>query len=180
MTETITDDKYYEDHAALLGYVTLAWNDCHYVVLWIFHTLSGVSWGKACAIFFAQNSDHNRRGITLALMKEVLNTNNDEPMREKGTELLNQLTKLAVERNLATHTMWATVMPQREIQPHPALPRHKKLKEDFKSQFSNLTTNLRKLLRGLMLFDAALRVHLESSRARAQENVAAPESGNGP
>src|SRR5262245_9976843 len=47
------DDKYYEEHAALLGHVTLAWNDCHSIVLSIFHTLAGVSWENAYAIFLA-------------------------------------------------------------------------------------------------------------------------------
>ena len=41
-------------------------------------------------------------------MKEALNTKNDELMLEKGTELLDNLTNLAVELNLATHTMWAS------------------------------------------------------------------------
>ena len=41
MTEPVTEDDYYEEHAALLGHVTLAWNDCQYMVLSIFHTLSG-------------------------------------------------------------------------------------------------------------------------------------------
>ena len=184
MTDTVI-----EEHAALLGRVTLAWNDCHYMVLWIFHTLSGVSWEKACATFFEQNSDHNRRGITLTRMKEALNTKNDELMLEKGTELLDNLTNLAVERNLATHTMWAsapihtmwtTGTPKNEIRPHPAVPRPKNLEEDFKSQFTSLTTKLGSLLRELVLYENALAVHLEITRARAQENVAALESGNGP
>jgi hypothetical protein len=81
---TVTDDEYYAKHAALLGRVTLAWNDCHYMVLCIFCTLSCDSWTKACATFFEQNSDHNRRGITLTRMKKVLNTKNDELMQEKG------------------------------------------------------------------------------------------------
>jgi hypothetical protein len=177
---TITDDEYYEQHAALLGRVTLAWNDCHYMVLWIFRTVSGLSWSKACDSFLAQKTDHNRRGITLRLMKEVLNTRNDDQMRERGTQLLDQLGKLADERNLATHTIWASVMPDREVRPHPALPRSEKLKDDFKSQFSHLTTKLRDLAGELMQYESGLHVHLETSRARAQENVARLESGNGP
>jgi hypothetical protein len=180
-----TQGKYLEDHAALLGHVTIAWNDCHYMVLSIFHTLSGVSWETAYAIFLALKSDHDRREITLALMKEVLDTNNDQPMREWGTRLLGQLSALAGERNLATHTMWATVINmkregQPEVRPNPSLPQPKNLKVDFGSQFSNLTTSLRNLFRELLDYDPALRVHLKSSRARPQENVAALESGNGP
>jgi len=57
---TVADDKYYEEHAALLGRVTLAWSDCHHIVLSVFHTLSGVSWEKAYAIFLALRSDRAR------------------------------------------------------------------------------------------------------------------------
>jgi hypothetical protein len=170
MTGIGTQEKYFEDHAALLGHVTIAWNDCHYMVLSIFHTLSGVTWEMAYAIFLALKSDHDRREITLALMKEVLSTNNDQPMREWGTRLLGQLAGLAGERNLATHTMWVTVKHEgqpEEVRPNPALPQPKKLKVDFRSQFSNLTTSLRNLFRELLDYDPALRVHLESSRTRA-------------
>src|SRR5215471_18397682 len=162
----VSEDKYYEEHAALLGHVTLAWNDCHYMVLVIFHTLSGDSWERACATFCEQNSDHNRRGITRTLMKKVLRTKNDEPMREKTTELLDKLDKLAVERNLATHTIWRQVMPEGQVQPHPALPRSKELQEDFKSQFSRLTADLRHLLRELQRYEGGLAVHLDVTGKR--------------
>jgi hypothetical protein len=160
----VSEDKYYEEHAALLGHVTLAWNDCHYMVLVIFHTLSGDGWERASATFFEQNSDHNRRAITRTLIKEVLNTKNDEPMREKTTELLDRLDRLAVERNLATHTIWRQVMPEGQVQPHPALPRSKELQEDFRSQFSRLTADLRHLLRELQVYEGGLQVHLEQTR----------------
>ena len=84
MTEPITDEKFYNEHAALLGHVALAWNDCHSVVLSIFHTLSGVSWPNASSIFLALKSDHDRRETTLALMDQVLNTANDRPIRDQG------------------------------------------------------------------------------------------------
>jgi hypothetical protein len=58
--------------------------------------------------------------------------------------------------------MWVTVMRQRKISPHPDLPKPPKhLKEDFKSQFSKLTTNLRDLFRELLLHHSALLVRLE-------------------
>ena len=169
MTGTVTDEKYYEDHAALLGLVTLAWNDCHYFVLSIFHTLSGVSREKAYAIFLALKSDHDRREITLALMKTVLDTDNDEHMREQGTRLLGQLGALAGERNLATHTMWITMMPEREVKPHPYLPPPKNLKDDFKTQFSELRTNLRKLFSELVKYDFAVRHYLLVERGAARQ-----------
>jgi len=157
----ITDDEYYSEYAALLGRVTLAWNDCHSMVLLIFHTLSSLSWTRAHSTFLALKSDHDRREITLELMKEVLSTDNDKSIRELGTQLLGQLAGMAGERNLATHTMWVTVMPRREIKPQPDLPRPKNLKEDFRTQFSTLTTDLQQLFRVLLQFNAALCIHLE-------------------
>jgi hypothetical protein len=47
MTEPVTDENFYNETAPLLGHVALAWNDCHSVVLSIFHTLSGVNWRNA-------------------------------------------------------------------------------------------------------------------------------------
>ena len=75
--------------------------------------------------------------------------------------------------------MWTTGTPKNEIWPHPAVPRPKNLEEDFKSQFTSLTMKLGSLLRELVLYENALAVHLEITRARAQEKVAALESGNG-
>jgi hypothetical protein len=187
MTATVSDNKLYEDHAALLGRVTLEWNNCHLMILRIYHTLSGADWDKACAEYFEQNSDHNRRGITQTRIKEVLNTKNDEPMREKGKQLLDSLEKLSDERNLATHTMWAMVPThtmwtigtlKNEVRPHPAVPLPEKLEEDFESQFRSLTTKLRSLLRELQLYESGLAVHLEISRARAQENVTSLDAGS--
>jgi len=157
-----------QDRGELLGHVALAWNDCHSVVLSIFHTLSGVSWQNASSIFLALKSDHDRRETTLALMDQVLSTDNDRTIREWGTQLLGQLGNLGYEGTVATHTMWVTVMRQRKISPNPDLPKPPKhLKEDFKSQFSKLTTNLRDLFRELLLHHSALRVHLEQRKQPA-------------
>jgi hypothetical protein len=94
MTGTITEEDFYNEHATLLGHVALAWNDCHSVVLSIFHTLSGVSWRNASSIFLALKSDHDRRETTLALMDQVLNTDDDRSIRDQGTQLLGQLGNL--------------------------------------------------------------------------------------
>ena len=162
MTEPVTDENFYNENAPLLGHLALAWNDCHSVVLSIFHTLSGVNWRNASSIFLALKSDHDRRETTLALMDQVLNTDNDRSIRDQGTQLLGQLGNLGYEGTVATHTMWVTVMRQRKVSPHPDLPEPPKhLKEDFKSQFSKLTTDLRDLFHELLLHHSALRVHLE-------------------
>jgi hypothetical protein len=161
MSDTDDEDRFYNEHAALLGHVTLAWNDCQSMVMDIFHRSSGMDWDKSTAVFLALKSDQSQRDITVALLKSVLNREADSGMCELGTSLVGRLGTLAGERNAATHTMWVTVNPSRRIEPHPAIPRPKNLKANFKDQFENLTTNLRKLFRDLLKFQAALRVHLE-------------------
>jgi hypothetical protein len=150
----------------MLGRVTLVWNDCHSAVFTIFHDLSGMTWENSQAVFFSLQADQAQRRMTRALMRQVLASENDQPMLEHGEKLLKNLDDLAKERNVATHTMWAVLMPDREITPHPSMPRSSRLQKDFKTQFEKLTMKLAKLLRALIQFNAALSVHLGSIRDR--------------
>jgi hypothetical protein len=169
MDDTNDEDRFYNEHAALLGHVTLAWNDCQSMVMQIFHTLSGTSWVQSTSVFLSLKSDQSQRDITIALLLAVLDRAGDDPIRQLGTSLVGQLGSLAGERNAATHTMWITVMPSRKVEPHPAIPKPKMLKPDFKSQFENLTQKLRKLFRELLNYDAALRLHLEQTRKNSKK-----------
>jgi hypothetical protein len=169
MNDADDEDRFYNEHAALLGHVTLAWNDCQSMVMQIFHTLSGTSWAQSTSVFLALKSDQSQRDITVALLLAVLNRADDDGMRQLGTSLVGQLGSLAGERNAATHTMWITVMPSRRVEPHPAIPKRKMLKPDFKSQFEELTQKLRKLFREFLSYDAALRVHLEQTRKSGEK-----------
>jgi hypothetical protein len=170
MGDTDDEDRFYNEHAALLGHVTLAWNDCQSMVMQIFHTLSGTSWGQSTSVFLALKSDQSQRDITIALLLAVLDRAEDDGMRQLGTSLVGQLGALAGERNAATHTMWITVMPSRKVQPHPAIPKRKALQPDFKSQFENLTQNLRNLFRKFLNYEAGLRVHLEQTRKNGENS----------
>jgi hypothetical protein len=169
---TISEEDYQREHAALLGRVTLAWNDCHYAVFNIFYDLSGMTWEQSQAVFFSLKADRAQRQATIALMKEVLASENDQGMFVAGKNLLNKLDGLADERNIATHTMWVVMMPQREIVPHPHMRHHANLKEDFRTQFDNLSTKLGELARDLLYFDATLRAHLDSIAERAARTAA--------
>ena len=91
---------------------------------------------------------------------------------ELGKNLLNKLDSLADERNLATHTMWAVLMPEREITPHPLMRHHTLLKKDFRAQFEGLTTRLAELTVDLFQFGDALHVHLDSIVERAARTAA--------
>ena len=113
-------------------------------------------------------------------MDQVLNTANDRPIRDQGAQLLGQLGNLGYEGTVATHTMWVTVIRQRKVSPQPDLPEPPKhLKEDFKSQFSKLTTDLRGLFRELLLHHSALRVHLEQRNRHSATAEHEDETANG-
>jgi hypothetical protein len=156
----ITEDEYHTRHAALIGGVSLAWNDVHSMVLFIFADLSGMPWERAEAVYFALKADQAQRDITIALIQTVLASENDRPLRELGSKLMGQIGGLAGDRNLANHAMWVTMHPSREIVPHPYVSRSKLVKEDYEAQFSVLTQRLRKLFRELLDFRSAVRVHL--------------------
>jgi hypothetical protein len=154
------EEQYYHDHAAMLGHVSLAWNDCHFMVFNIFHTLSGMAWMQAQAVFFALKADQAQRDITAALLQSALGTPSGAAILERGTQLLGQIGGLAGERNAATHTMWATLMPDRKVAPTPMIIPPKTLKEDFSAQFEHLRVRLRKLFIDLVKYHGELAVHL--------------------
>src|SRR4051794_25955931 len=101
MDDNDDEDRFYNEHAALLGHVTLAWNDCQSMIMQIFHTLSGTTWGHSSAVFLALKSDQSQRDITIALLRAVLDRADDDAMRQHGTSLVSQLGNFAGERNAA-------------------------------------------------------------------------------
>jgi hypothetical protein len=155
------DPTYYTEHAASIGRVTIAWNECQETVFHIFFLLSGMTWENAQAVFFALKSDATQREITIALLPASLATTNDEALRKKLTCLLNTLGRLSGQRNAATHQMWLVDAEKRSIHPHPSMPKRKLLNQDFKAQFEVLACNLSGLYLRLNAFADALRVHLE-------------------
>jgi hypothetical protein len=142
-------EKMYNEHAALVGHVTLAWSNIHSQVFRIFALLCGMTGRQSEAIFFALKSDASQREITLAVINETLS----EPLRKKGTVIFGRINGLAGERNLAAHTMWATLMPAGKIMPNPSVRKPSRLKDDFEQQFQTLIEKLRELFRELMRFN---------------------------
>jgi hypothetical protein len=146
-------EKMYDEHAALVGHVTLAWSNVHSQVFRIFALLCDPIGKRSEAVFFALKSDASQREITLAVINETLS----EPLRRKAAAMFGRISGLAGERNLAAHTMWATLMPVGKIVPNPSVRKPPQLKEDFEQQFKVLNERLRELFRELMQFyqDAA-------------------------
>jgi|SRR4051794_20163750 hypothetical protein len=86
MVDNEDEDRFYNEHAALLGHATLAWNDCQSMIMQIFHTLSGTTWGQSTAVFLALKSDQSQRDITIALLRAILDRAIDDAIRELGTK----------------------------------------------------------------------------------------------
>jgi hypothetical protein len=53
----------YAEYAALIGHVTIAWNDCHSFVFSIFHELTGMDWDRSKAIFFVASGKRLELGV---------------------------------------------------------------------------------------------------------------------
>ena len=76
-------EKQYDEHAALVGHITLAWSNIHSEVFAIFSLLCGMEGRRSEAIFFALKSDASQRDITLAIINEVVS----EQIRNKAKKL---------------------------------------------------------------------------------------------
>jgi hypothetical protein len=143
----------WREHAELIGQVTLGWNQTVFQVLRIFVHLTGIGSPLADALFFSHQSDRGQRN----LVKKVAETVGlaDEDMK-KLKALMDRLDKIAIQRNLATHTIFGLSMfdPKTEqwgptvvpaLSPNP----DKRLNEDFTKQFRDLERDLGTICRDL-------------------------------
>ncbi len=86
------------------------------------------------------------RGVMHALLaaerEKVVNKN-------RVTELMKQIGRVAGDRNAATHTMWATHYPSYRVTPNPWVPRHGALIDDYETQvvLSRTSSGLARLSR---------------------------------
>lgn len=111
----MTDERDYDEaenlmerHKALLGSVTIGWNDCTHFVFEIFMDLSGMPVEKADKVFFGIRNDRTQRKIVRDLAGIALE---DKPeLRDKLVRVLVDLDKTAGVRNEATHSAWAIQM----------------------------------------------------------------------
>ena len=126
------------EHARIIGHLTIVWNTAQHTILQIFEAVSDLSPEAAQAVFFAVKSDSGQRDITMALCEAELPQNDSDllPAISSGIKRLN---KVAGDRNAAIHTMWdigaavndGMMLPSRKIQHH-----HKRLSADAAQQFS--------------------------------------------
>jgi hypothetical protein len=141
-------------HAAMLGHVSVAWNDVHWMLYRIFDVLSSMPTHQSQAVFFAIKADSTQRDVVQALAKVSLRSHSE--LLTQFTELMKQIGRIAGDRNAALHTMWATHYPSRRVTPSPWVPRHGALADDYQTQFTKITEDLRNIFRELIPLHARL------------------------
>jgi hypothetical protein len=137
-----------DQHAAMLGHVSVAWNDVHWMLYRIFDVLSSMPTDQSKAVFFAIKTDGAQRDVIQALAKVSLRPHPE--LLTQFTELVKRIERVAGDRNAAIHTMWATHYPSRRVTPSPWAPRHGALNDDYETQFTKLAEDLRNIFRELI------------------------------
>jgi hypothetical protein len=149
------------EHAALVGRVSIAWNDVQFEIFKLFAAVSGMPEVRAEAVFFALRNDRSQRDITLAAALNALLDNGD--LFSRCEAAINDAGKLSGERNAVMHAMWATKYPEGHITPSPFVRGPSKLrKDDFERQFTELTETLRNLFRRILRLRIEVEKHLAS------------------
>lgn len=153
--------KALDEFAMTLGHVTIKYNEAQAFVLHIFINLSGAERHIARTMFFSMKSDSGQREMTVAMARVVMVDDRgitDECKRVVAA--IENLSKLAGERNAAIHTMWYLDSEEEEssdapvtyrMGPDPNSIAHPKLQKDVEKQFKALIKKLEEAKDMLML-----------------------------
>lgn len=119
-------------HAELIGRVAIAWNDLHRAIGQLFEEFSDSEAAKQR--YWSARSDAVQRNLTFAAgvtaLKPLLE------LRQRFETAMREIDALAGDRNAALHTYWTRNFPDRKIGPHEQVPKHKRLRDDFVTQFT--------------------------------------------
>lgn len=139
-------EKEWNEHAALIGAVALAWNRTVYQLLRVFIHLTGVESPVADAIFFSAQSDSSQRRLIKRVAEAVGLAKADQDALNK---LLSGLDKVSTGRNLATHVIFGvTAFDQTtgiwgpKVVPALTPPQDHRLQDDFTAQFTKVERDL--------------------------------------
>ena len=143
----------WQEHAALVGSVTLAWNRTVHQLLRIFTHFTGVESPVADAIFFSPQSDGAQRRLIKRVL-DVVGLSNDH--RDMLNKLLKRLNEVSTKRNLATHVIFgitafdqATGAWAPKVIPVLNPPQDARLHTDFARQFREAESTLDAIYREL-------------------------------
>lgn len=150
---TVLGEKEWNEHAALIGAVTLAWNRTVYQLLRVFTHLTGVESPVADAIFFSPQSDSSQRRLIRRVAEAVGLAKADQDALNK---LLSRLDKVSTGRNLATHVIFGVTAFDRatgiwgpKVVPALSPPQDHRLQDDFASQFRKVERDLGNIFQDL-------------------------------
>ena len=114
--------KQWDDHAQLIGHITILTKQLQSFVMQMFWLASGSGYHTAQTSFFSIKSDTGQREMTLAAVKERLDPAADEALYRRIRSTLSQIGSLSDESNAFIHSMWAMKMPDRRVAILPNVP----------------------------------------------------------
>jgi hypothetical protein len=134
----------YDKYALAVGRANIAWNDVQSEIFHLFRLMSRMDWLAADAVFFAIRTDSAQRDMTAALAKHALALRPNDLADVLGT--LNEVGKLAAERNAAIHTAWYIEGDSETARPYMRVRPPKAIQDDALGQFGTLEFRLAHLL----------------------------------
>ena len=139
--------KAWDEHALLIGRISVAANTVQYFVFNLFWLVCQIDIELARAIFFSVKSDAGQRDMTFAAAKSRLILTEEETLLTRIGKMLDQAGKLAGERNAFIHTMWMMQGSDKQMNPSPYSVPHPKLQTHrIKSQADELHKKLSSLV----------------------------------
>lgn len=146
-------EKEWQEHAALVGAVTLAWNQTVHQLLRVFCHLTGLESPLAEAIFFSPQSDSAQRNLIKRVAAAVGLADGDRKTLDK---LLKRLEVASRGRNLATHMIFGITAFDQDtgiwgpkVVPSLTPPQDSRLEADFTAQFRKVEHELAAIHRDL-------------------------------
>lgn len=132
-------------HAALIGRITISWNEAHF---WVFMCFQAIHSGfneleMSETLYYSLKSDRTQRDATLAIAAKVIG---DKELLTDIKNAFKKLQKLADRRNDITHAMWASIPLNTGEQlwwPHPRLSKKDIYKELVELEDEITTAGLR-------------------------------------
>jgi hypothetical protein len=125
-------------HAELIGRVALLWSDVHQHIGQLFEQFTPSA--EERKRYWDTPSDNAQRQLARAAASVALREYPD--LRERFEKTLDEIDRLAGDRNAAIHSYWAIDLPNGKILPHRSVPPHKSLRADFEVQFKQLMEKL--------------------------------------
>jgi hypothetical protein len=132
-----------EEFAALIGRVTMYWNDLQYSILSLFEVVLGTPDQITSAVFFSLKSDAAQRDMVQAVFATRFAS--DPKLVTNLGKLMERIGKASGERNAAIHTAWSYWTNENKMGPAVAWVPHKKLSDDPKAQFEELCVRIQEL-----------------------------------